>query len=196
MGEKYREYIQELFHLSFGAANPFRKGPLIMDSHIMPSLKHFIEVYLITGSGTNYIQGRTFEIPPETAEKIACFFHSGLPIEPKGEINPPLYREGNRIVFQHKPMYHTVDELFLFIGINPSDIFDLGGDVELWLGLGKKAEKYIISKPSLVYIPAGLVHGPLVFRNVRRPFVQVIINESPTLDEHGVDEWPPDYKPE
>jgi hypothetical protein len=92
-------------------------------------------------------------------------------------------------------MYHTFDETFLFFGTNPNDSKDLGGEIEFWLGAGAEAEKFIIKKPTCIFIPAGFVHCPLVFRNVKRPFMEILIYGKPALIEHRVDLWPPAYKP-
>jgi hypothetical protein len=60
---------------------------------------------------------------------------------------------------------HDYDEVIAFFGTNHDDPYDLGAEVELWLG----DEKHIITKTSLVFIPAGLKHSPLVFRRVDHP---------------------------
>jgi len=85
------------------------------------------------------------------------------------------------------PMKHTFAEVFLLIGTNPEDNTDLGGEVEVWLGEGDEAEKYIINKTSCIYVPPGVVHCPIYFRKVTRPIVMVMIanisNYSTTLAE-------------
>ncbi|MCX7912766.1 MAG: hypothetical protein N2506_07410 [Dehalococcoidales bacterium] len=60
---------------------------------------------------------------------------------------------------------HDYDEIIAFIGTNPEDPYDLGAEVELWLD----DEKHIITRTSLVFIPAGLKHAPLYFLKVERP---------------------------
>jgi mannose-6-phosphate isomerase-like protein (cupin superfamily) len=64
-----------------------------------------------------------------------------------------------------KPHAHDYDEVLCFFGTNPEDFYDLGGEVELWLG----DEKHVITKSSIVFIPAGLQHCPLTFLRVDRP---------------------------
>jgi len=64
-----------------------------------------------------------------------------------------------------KPHRHDFDEIICFYGTNPDDIYDLGGEIEIWLG----GEQHIIKKSCMVYIPAGLEHGPLIIRRVDRP---------------------------
>jgi len=63
------------------------------------------------------------------------------------------------------PHTHDYDEVIAFIGTDLNDPYDLGAEAELWLG----DEKHIINKTSLVFIPAGLKHCPLVFLRVDRP---------------------------
>jgi hypothetical protein len=64
-----------------------------------------------------------------------------------------------------EPHSHDYDEVIAFIGTDLNDPYDLGAEVELWLG----DEKHIITKSSLVFIPAGLKHCPLTFLRVDRP---------------------------
>src|SRR4030067_3438382 len=54
------------------------------------------------------------------------------------------------------PHAHDYDEVIAFFGTDLNDPHDLGAEVELWLG----DEKHIITKSSLVVIPAGLKRSP------------------------------------
>lgn len=60
---------------------------------------------------------------------------------------------------------HDFDEVVGFQGTNFQDPFDLGGEVEFYLG----DEKHIIKNSCIVYIPKGLSHCPLIFKRVDRP---------------------------
>lgn len=71
---------------------------------------------------------------------------------------------------------HDFPELLCFIGGNPLDITDLGADVEVCLG--EEHEKHIIHGPSVVSIPAGLVHCPITIKNVVKPMVFLEISLS------------------
>jgi hypothetical protein len=64
-----------------------------------------------------------------------------------------------------KPHTHDYDEVLSFFGTNPDDFYDLGGEVELWLG----DEKHMLTKSCIVFIPKGLQHCPLTFHRVDRP---------------------------
>jgi hypothetical protein len=64
-----------------------------------------------------------------------------------------------------KAHMHDFDEYLGFIGTNPNDPLDLGGEIELYLG----GEKHIITKTCMVFCPAGLEHCPVYFRRVDYP---------------------------
>ena len=55
--------------------------------------------------------------------------------------------------------------MIAFMGTNPDDIHDLGGEVELWID----GEQNIIDKSFVAYVPPGVVHCPLVIRRIDRP---------------------------
>jgi mannose-6-phosphate isomerase-like protein (cupin superfamily) len=64
-----------------------------------------------------------------------------------------------------KPHTHKQDEIIGFFSNDADNPNDLGGEIEMWLG----GEKHIITKSSLLFIPAGMVHCPLILRRVGRP---------------------------
>ncbi len=80
---------------------------------------------------------------------------------------PPLDMEGIEAAKKRGPgsHEHDYDEVIAFFGTDINNPYDLGAEVELWLG----NEQHIITKTSLVFIPAGLMHAPLIFRRVDRP---------------------------
>jgi hypothetical protein len=73
----------------------------------------------------------------------------------------------------HKDIGH--DHLFCFLGTDPGDPSDLGGEVEFWLGEGKDIDKVIVDTPSSVYVPEGLAMFPMLWRKVRRPIVMCVV---------------------
>ena len=66
-----------------------------------------------------------------------------------------------------EPHAHDFDEVLAFLGTDLEEPYDLGGEIEIWLG----DEKHILTKSCLVFIPKGLQHCPLVFRRVDRPIL-------------------------
>ena len=72
-------------------------------------------------------------------------------------------------------IHENFDELFLFLGTNFEDIHDLGAEVEFWLGEGDGLDKVEINTSACVYIPAGLAHFPMVWKNVKRPCIFFVV---------------------
>lgn len=66
-----------------------------------------------------------------------------------------------------KPHAHDVDELFFIFGSNPKNFFDFGAEIEM--SLGEEEEKHTINTTSIIYIPKGLVHCPIVIKKVDKP---------------------------
>ena len=79
-------------------------------------------------------------------------------------VNCAWYWKGSDTVVT-KAHAHGCNEIIAFIGTNPADVRDLGGEVEIWLS----DEKYVLNRSSLVFAPRGLVHCPLIIRKVERP---------------------------
>jgi hypothetical protein len=73
------------------------------------------------------------------------------------------------------PHRHDADEMFLFIGTDPENPDDLGAEVEFWMGEGKDLEKIKVTSTSLIFVPKGILHLPLFCKNVRRPFLHLVI---------------------
>jgi hypothetical protein len=71
---------------------------------------------------------------------------------------------------------HDFDQFLSFIGGDPRNTLDLGGEVELTLSEdGKEFEKHTITTASTVYVPKGLYHAPLNFKRVDKPFLFINI---------------------
>ena len=73
---------------------------------------------------------------------------------------------------------HEPNEILGFFGSDHEDPYDLGGEVELWL----EDEKHIITRSSLVYIPSGMKHCPLILRRVDRPIFHFSVVTSGTWE--------------
>jgi hypothetical protein len=72
-----------------------------------------------------------------------------------------------------EPHSHEFDQYLCFLGTNPKDKKDFGAEIEICLG--EEHEKYVINSPSVVWIAAGLIHGPIVITRVTSPFLFVDI---------------------
>ena len=60
---------------------------------------------------------------------------------------------------------HDADEIIGFFGSNPLDPYELGGEIEFWL----EDEQHFVRSSSLIFVPAGMKHCPLLIRRVDRP---------------------------
>ncbi|MBN1368544.1 MAG: hypothetical protein JW967_11525 [Dehalococcoidales bacterium] len=69
----------------------------------------------------------------------------------------------------HGPHMHNCPEILGWFGINPEDPYDLGGECTLYMG--EEMERHDFNKSTLVYIPANVVHGPIVYREINRPYI-------------------------
>ena len=76
-----------------------------------------------------------------------------------------------------RPHAHEFAELLCFLGSDPTDIRNLGAEVEVCLG--EEQEKHIFDTAAVISIPAGLIHCPLVVRNVKKPFVFLEVSLTP-----------------
>lgn len=76
--------------------------------------------------------------------------------------------EPNPYLFQHS---HSSDEVVVHIGNDPSNPADLGAEIEFQI----EDEKVTIDKTSAIYLPGGVKHGPVTFKKVTKPHLQMAI---------------------
>ena len=67
-----------------------------------------------------------------------------------------------------KPHSHPYNEVVALIGTNPDNPSDLCGEAEMTL----EGEKYRVNKSCLIYLPAGMEHGPFRQISMSRPIFQ------------------------
>jgi hypothetical protein len=146
--------------------------PSRWDKKCFPATTHWIEFFYI------YAPGGGMGLPSTLGLKI-----DGKPHPSKGTGG----------------MTHPFDEFVMFFGTDPANPDALGGEVEYWLGEGKEAEKYIIDKPTCIFVPAGVVHCPLLVTKVEKPFINLVIADTPDyslIREPGECEVSPDFLPD
>jgi hypothetical protein len=66
------------------------------------------------------------------------------------------------------PHTHPMPEVLFFLGSDPDNMNELGGEAEL--ALGKEKEIYVINKPTAVLCPDKFPHCPLTITKVDKPF--------------------------
>ena len=75
----------------------------------------------------------------------------------------------NPHIFEHS--HEQYNEIVLHIGSDPNHPEDLGGEIEFVVG----GEPLIFDCTSALYIPAGVKHGPVTWKKVKRPHIQMAI---------------------
>lgn len=70
---------------------------------------------------------------------------------------------------------HDYPEIFVFFGNDPYDTAYLGGEGEFWLGEGDDLEKIKFDTSCSFYVPAGVGHFPLIFKNVKSPIMMGVV---------------------
>ena len=170
----YTEYVNEI-KFATDRLFPFHRGmvavpTLMFDKNTYPKAKMWVEIFHV------YAAGAGIMLP--TLEPIIL----------KGGMPGTGAESGGHA--------HDFDELFLYIGLDPHDTLNLGGEVEFWLGEGKDAEKFVTTKATAVWVPGGVVHNPQVFRRVDRPYLMVVIAMTGEYAEGNMRfaPLPPDFK--
>ena len=72
-------------------------------------------------------------------------------------------------VINEVPHRHTYDCYLCFIGGDPSNIRDFQAELWLYLGDEHEQEKFVITSPTSIWIPAGMVHCPFIVKEVTKP---------------------------
>ena len=78
---------------------------------------------------------------------------------------------------------HAFPEILGFYSGDPDDPDDLGAEIEFSI----EGEKHLLTKSSLIFMPAGMKHLPMTIKNVRRPFLHfgVCLNSEYASDPTG-----------
>lgn len=83
------------------------------------------------------------------------------------------------IYFEH--VHDDADELIGFIGSDPSNPTDLGGEIEFTIN----GEPHLLTKSSIIFAPAGLPHNPMRILRVDRPIFHFSVVTSNLYDGSG-----------
>ncbi|OGO31956.1 MAG: hypothetical protein A2Z29_06145 [Chloroflexi bacterium RBG_16_56_11] len=66
---------------------------------------------------------------------------------------------------------HNYDEIVMHLGGDPANPEELGAEIEFVVG----GEKLTIDKTSALFVPKGVSHGPLTWKKVKKPHIQMVI---------------------
>jgi hypothetical protein len=147
-GGKYGKYVRpmrlraELIYPSF--RGKIADMPLVYDQKCLPEAPVYVETYHAYAPGAGVMS------PCHLAPLV-----DGAPVEAQREVG------------QHA--HNDFDEIYFFYGTDPTDNTRLGGQVEMWLGSGKEAEKFVMRDPTAVYVPKATPHNPWIVTKVDDP---------------------------
>ena len=86
---------------------------------------------------------------------------------------------------------HDYNEIVIHLGTDPDNPEYLGGEIEFVVG----GEKIVIDKTSALFIPKGVEHGPLTWKSVEKPHIQMVVMPGAgTLKESNPAGYIPDEK--
>ncbi|MGB9921152.1 MAG: hypothetical protein ACPLPT_10620 [Moorellales bacterium] len=121
----------------------------------------------------------------EVSKPVMVFGHDGSQHSPKFRITWWAITEP--FVMEPEPMVHDdFDQFLIFLGGDINNMLDLGGVVELTLQEeGKDPETIVLTTGAVIYIPAGLKHCPLVFKEVRDPAKPILFQDMFFAPEYG-----------
>jgi len=66
---------------------------------------------------------------------------------------------------------HSFDEIVLHLGGDPKNPEELGGEIEYCV----EGQPLVFSKSSAIYLPKGTKHGPLTWKKVAKPHLEMAI---------------------
>jgi hypothetical protein len=82
----------------------------------------------------------------------------------------------------HSPHFHKDAEMLVMLGTDPDDPWNLGAEVHLCMG--KEMEEHIITESCLVFIPPKLIHCPISYHKVTKPFTFIQIQYGAKMTEY------------
>ena len=89
----------------------------------------------------------------------------------------------------HGTHMHKTPEVVVHVGTNPDDPYDLGGEVVMYMG--EEMEKHVITRSTLIYIPANMIHAPWIIKKVTRPWIFMTVCQESHHTEKSFPELTP-----
>ena len=139
-------------------------GELIMQELKLPpnmSSPELLERYSRFGRRTHWVDSNNI---PGAFQMNTCWWYKSNREQTLANPNSPVA----------KPHFHEYPEILGFYGSDPYHPWDLGGEVEFWVG----GEQHILTKSTMVYLPPNVPHCPLILNRVDKPIQQRGIYEN------------------
>ena len=123
-----------------------------------------------------------FEFPQEDNEVVAEGASADYVVHPQAYFRGASQIPGSEFNQSYqifvKPFFldrvqhrHVKDEFLVFLGATFPNVFDFDARIEFTIGKDEEAETYVIDKPTIIRIPAGVYHCPLNFKEVNKPIL-------------------------
>jgi hypothetical protein len=75
-----------------------------------------------------------------------------------------------------QPHKHDFPQYLNFFSDNPNDARDFDAEIEMTVGeTAETGEVHTITKPTSIYVAAGMYHGPLNFKKINKPVLFIDI---------------------
>jgi hypothetical protein len=81
------------------------------------------------------------------------------------------------------PHTHEFDQFLHFFSADSANVAQFPAEIEF--SLGEELEKHVITQPTVLHIPAGMLHGPLEFKKVDSPVIFVNVAFTPEYMKPG-----------
>jgi len=87
------------------------------------------------------------------------------------------------VFLEKEPHTHDVDEYLIFLGGQLPDLFSsFEAEIDFWMG--EEQEQYLITKPTIIFVPKNLPHTPLNFRKIVKPVLFSALLLGPRFTKH------------
>ena len=96
-------------------------------------------------------------VPGAFQMNSSWYFH---PNKPEGEVV-----KDKTLPATQSHVHEDADEIVAFYGSDPEHPEELNGEIEFWID----GERYVFTKSVMVFLPAGMPHGPLFILKVDKP---------------------------
>jgi hypothetical protein len=83
-------------------------------------------------------------------------------------------------MFQKEPHKHDFHQFFCFLGSDPEDIRKFDAEIEVYLG--EEGEKHVITTPTVLHVPPGLMHCPMEYKRVGKPVIHLDVFFAPRYE--------------
>lgn len=96
--------------------------------------------------------------------------------------------------FHSRPYQPPTPHMMSYLSLDPDAPGELGATIEAWTGEGDDAEQYIFDKPTSVFFSTDRYTGPLVMRNVEKPFLLFVTVSYPLHTARAKDTLPTKFR--